>query len=303
MASSRPGYVQELFEIVLAFPTVIYTVSMALSLVYWLFVVIGAVDIDALGGSAEGAADGVADGVFEGASKGVMEGAAKGVFEGAAKGVVEGATKGVFEGASKGALDAAAEGATEGLDVGDGVLATLVSALRLRSAPVTVVLSLLAVFGWLASTVFIQNLGQPGVIGSTGVFFGSGLFALLVTSLVIRPLAPVFAMRSAQGKGEIVGKIALVSTGEVTSSFGQATVEDGGAGLIVQIRCESGTLKRGDRVVLVYFDEAQRVYQVEKLPDSDELPRDAAKLRISSEGGGDDAGDPTDEADPARRRA
>jgi hypothetical protein len=296
--------VQELLEIVLAFPTVIYTVSMALSLVYWLFVVIGAVDIDALGGSAGGAADGV----FEGASKGVMEGAAKGVFEGAAKGVVEGATKGVFEGASKGALDAAADGATEGLDVGDGVLATLVSALRLRSAPVTVVLSLLAVFGWLASTVFIQNLGQPGVLGSIGVFFGSGLFALLVTSVVIRPLAPVFAMRSAQGKGEIVGKIGVVSTGEVTSSFGQATVEDGGAGLIVQIRCETGTLKRGDRVVLVHFDEAQRVYQVEKLPDSDELPRDAARPRISGGGGATDgSGDPTDDAlaevDPTRRRA
>jgi hypothetical protein len=75
-------------------------------------------------------------------------------------------------------------------------------------------------------------------------------------------------------------------------------VEDGGAGLIVQIRADAGSLRRGDRVVLVYFDEESRVYQVEKLPDHDE----PTGLRV----GAGEVGDPLDAVEPAdapRRRA
>src|SRR5688572_32897034 len=83
------------------FPTVIFTTLVALSLVYWLFVIIGAIDIDALG-----AASGAKEGAIEG-----LAGAGKGAFEGMA-GAGKGALEGVV-GAGKGGIEgvAAAKGA------------------------------------------------------------------------------------------------------------------------------------------------------------------------------------------------
>src|SRR5512139_3429048 len=103
----------ELLNLIGTFPTVIFTTLLALSVLYWLFVIIGAIDIDALG-AASGAKEGALEGLA-GAGKGAFEGVAgagKGAFEG-----VAGAGKGAFEGvaAAKGAAagDVALEGTEE----------------------------------------------------------------------------------------------------------------------------------------------------------------------------------------------
>lgn len=63
----------ELIEASLHFPTVIFTIGLGIALVYWLFVLLGALDIDLLGGSdASGVAKGLGD-VVAGA-KGGAEG-------------------------------------------------------------------------------------------------------------------------------------------------------------------------------------------------------------------------------------
>ena len=48
-------------------------------------------------------------------------------------------------------------------------------------------------------------------------------------------------------------------------SQGQAEVDDGGAGLILQVRADPGVFRRGDRVVLVDYLAAQNAYRV--IPD------------------------------------
>ena len=238
----------ELLTAILAFPTVVFTVMLALAILYWLFVVVGAVDIDSFGG---------ADDAIEGAA-----GAAKGAMEGAV-----GAAKGAMEGVHDG-LD------VDGLDAGDpdGALAGLSNVLRLGSAPVTVVFSLFALFGWLLTALFAVTFGVPGLLVGAGIMVGSAVASLLLTSLAIRPLAPIFVTKTARKSGDLVGKIATITTGQVTMRFGQATVADGGAGLSLQIRAEPGsTLKRGDKVVLVYWDQEHEAFHVEKLPSADEV--------------------------------
>ena len=238
----------DLLTAIVAFPTVVFTVMLALAILYWLFVVVGAVDIDAFGG-ADHAIEGAA-----GAAKGAMEGAV-----GAAKGAVEGMHDG---------LD------VDGLDAGDpdGALAGLSNVLKLGSAPVTVVFSLFALFGWLFTALFVVTFGVPGALVGAGVLVGSAVVSLLLTSLAIRPLAPIFVTKTAKKSKDLVGKIATITTGHVTTRFGQASVADGGAGLSLQIRAEPGAnLKRGDSVVLVYWDLEHEAFQVEKLPSGDEL--------------------------------
>lgn len=248
-----------ILAIAASFPTVIFTVLLGLSLIYWLFVIVGAVDLDS---SADGALDGVAG------AKGAVEGAAKGVLEGAAKGALEGSVKGALE-AKAGLGDV--DGGDIDADIPDGgVLATLASALRLRDAPVTVVISLFSLFGWMLSSLAVMTLGGrldlPSWLFAIPVLLGSSIVALLLTSLAVRPIAPIFQTRHAKRHVHLVGRIAVVSTGRVDAGFGQATLEDGGAGLIVQVRADPQLgLKRGDRCLIV--DEEGGVFRIEKMTD------------------------------------
>lgn len=230
----------EILKVLISFPAAPFTVVTLLAVLYWLFVIIGAVDMDAIGGAAKGAMEGAA-------------GAAKGAFEG-----VAGASKGAAEGLHDGGLD----------DVGEAD-AGLLSFLRIKHAPVTVVTSLFAIFGVLITGLYGLTFGIPSFLLGLPVFFGSVLVSYLMTALAVRPIAPLFKSRPAAKSNDFVGKIATVSTGRVTDRFGQATLEDGGAGLILEVRSEGeNTLKRGDRVVLVHWDANKEVFEVEKMPDS-----------------------------------
>jgi hypothetical protein len=248
----------ELLQLIGTFPTVVFTALLALSVIYWLFVIIGAIDIDALGGA--DAVAGAGKGSFEG-----LAGTGKGALEGIAatgKGALEGAV-----GAAKGAghADISLEGSEE-------AAAGLLSLLKLRRAPVTVVVSLFALFGWLLSTLTVQAIGVPGVLVGSGLLVGASVVSLLLTSFAIRPIAPFFAMKSGKKSAGLVGKIAVVSTGEVNKGFGQATFDEDGHSLTLQVRSdETATLKRGDRVVLVDWDEAKHAFYVEKLPSHDDV--------------------------------
>ena len=258
----------ELVAALLAFPTVVFSGLLTLALMYWLFVVLGAVDIDAFGGATDGA--------LEGATKGVLEGATKGVLEGATKGVLEGATKGVLEGAAD-HLGGAADGLDLDMDGDAGhphepAMGMSPSMLKLGSAPVTVVYSLFSLFGWMLSSLYVLTFGHPGVLGGVGIMLGSSVVGLLLTSIAIRPLAPIFKTRVAARSKDVVGQIATISTGKVTPKFGQALLPDGGAGLILEVRAEAGNkLKRGDRAVLIHYDAENHLYEVEKLPSHDDV--------------------------------
>jgi hypothetical protein len=264
---------EALTTVLLGFPTVIYTVMLGVCLLYWLFIVIGAVDLDFLGGS-DGALEGAAKGVAEGAIKGVMEGAFKGVAEGAIKGVAEGAIKGVSEGAA----DAVGRGDGHGLDA-DTSPAGIFSWLRLRSAPVTVTLTVFTIFGFLTSALAVQALERPGTLLGLGVLVASAVASLLLTSVAVRPLAPIFATNLAKGHRDLVGRVCVVSTGRVDTRFGQATLEDGGAGLILQVRSDANELRRGDRVLIIGWNAEREGFEVEPME-----PLEGTNQRIAAPG-------------------
>jgi len=246
----------EMLPVLLSFPTLLFTGLLSLSVIYWLFVILGALDTDALGG---------ADGAGHG-----MEGAVKGALEGAADGAAEGLHAHHAAGA---------HGVDGDLDI-EGADAGLLAALRLRDAPLTVVVSFFALFGWLITGLYGLTFGVPGLLVGSGLFVGSCIVSLVMTSFAIRPLAPAFKTQAATRNEGLVGKIAVVSTGAVTETFGQATVDAGGAPFILQIRDTSNTLKRGDKVVVVHWDAPTNAFHVEKMPD--EL-QDTATLMAEAE--------------------
>nr|WP_286145911.1 hypothetical protein [Shigella sp. FC1967] len=61
----------------------------------------------------------------------------------------------------------------------------------------------------------------------------------------------------------MIGKLAIVRSANVTEDKGEAVLEDGGAGLILQIRApEHANIKRGDSVVIISYDALTHSYQV-----------------------------------------
>jgi hypothetical protein len=259
--------VQEFLHALITLPTVLFTVPLGFALLYWVFVIVGAADVDALGGAegADGLLDGAADGALDGAMDGALDGAADGALDGAADGL-----HGVADGAAEGAAEGAVHGAHDA--VGETGLAWVLSLLKLRSAPVTVTASLFFFFGWVIS--YLGNawlwalLGEaiPGwAIGSI-VFLIAFMGSLFSTSLVIRPIAPLFEHVTTRGGNHLVGKTANVRTSRVTATFGQAEIA-GGAGILLHVRCtdENNGLVKNNKVLIIDYDKERDVYIVEPL--------------------------------------
>ncbi len=253
-----------LLTLIISFPTVVFTVLLALTLVYWVFVLVGALDLDALGGGHQ-AFDGAADGALHGATDAAIHGATDAALHGSTDAALHGGADQGLEGGGHDGADGAVDSG------GEGIFGSFISALHLRRAPVTVVLTLFAAFGFLGSGLAVRTLTSSGTIGwLTGVpiFLVASFVSLLLTSVAIRPLAPVFESKNASKNSDLLGKIVVVSTGEVTPKFGQARYEDGGAGLILNVRADAAAgLKKGDQCVIVDYDAEKQTFSIEIMPD------------------------------------
>ena len=139
----------------------------------------------------------------------------------------------------------------------------------LHGVPVTIIISLIVLFGWLLcyylvyflSPLFSTGLlrlllGLPALIGSLYV-------AVLLTSFVIRPLRPFFHKTQQETIKRVLGQVAIVRSSVVNAQFGEVSLADGGAGLILKARTMGATeFHRGDRVVLLEYVPEQYVYRV-----------------------------------------
>src|SRR5690606_10199166 len=95
-----------------------------------------------------------------------------------------------------------------------------------------------------------------------GVVLAAFFIATPFTALLLAPLRRLFAKTVAPDSVSFLNPVAIVGTPEVTLQHGQAMLDDGGAGLILQVRAEAGQFRRGDRVVLVDYVDAQNAYRV-----------------------------------------
>lgn len=279
----------ELLAACLAFPTVIYSLLLSVVLIYWTFVILGALDINML----EVDADGLLDGAGEGIS-GALDGAGHGVeavgsagegLDGALDCVghgVEGVGHGLggmghgLEGAGhvagEGASEAAGKVAGEALaEAGGGAITSMVAALKLRRVPATVVISFTVLFAWTLSLTGMDLLGGfasviPGGLWLLGAGIGLGalIVALPLTSLAITPLSRFFATHGARGRHELVGHTCVVSTGRVDARFGQAYCRMGHDELLIPVRCNPpNALSKGREALIIDYDEARQAFVVE----------------------------------------
>lgn len=175
-----------------------------------------------------------------------------------------------------GGADGGAEGAAEALEGAAGPVeaAGLLNKLSLRAVPVTVLATILALLNFLlchAGAHFLSPLVtavMPRAVWAVLLLVGAFALSLPIASRAIRPLRGLFQTREAPRRAAAVGRVVEVTTGEVNRGFGQARAEDGGAGLILQVRADPAIgLRRGDRALVISYDEATEAYEVTRFDD------------------------------------
>lgn len=226
-------------SLALSFPSIVYTVLLGAVAIYWAFVMVGAAKLG-LGEGADGGGGGA----------------------GADAGHVEVGDHGDVGGHGAGDTGDAgdADGGDDGSE-GHGAIADLLGALRLRSVPLTITVTGIVMFSWIFSVLGAQISDALPVKLATLVL--APILALFPTSLVVRPLGKLFVIPTAARRTDLVGKTCTIRTGTVTDRFGEATLEDGGAGLVVRVRVDDGVkLERGQEALIVGYDEEREEFTV-----------------------------------------
>lgn len=221
----------EFLEIALSFPTVILSGMLICAVMYWLMVIVGAVDLDMIDLDLDLDLDVDVD------------------------------------------VDADVDVDPE-IDVDiahGGILHAVMATIGLGRVPVSIIGSILTLIAWFLCFSAVYYLGP--ILG-TGVFVGlamvlaSLIVSLPITTIFTHPLKDVFEIHTRTGGHTLVGKLCKVTSGRVSDSFGQAAVDDGGAGLLVSIRSDApGALVRGSKALIIDYDEDEDLYFVEPFED------------------------------------
>ncbi|MCR6663993.1 MAG: hypothetical protein NVV60_12800 [Luteimonas sp.] len=196
----------------LSFPTLVYSVLLAVCLVYWLLAATGLVDID---------------------------------------------------------LD----GLGIDVDMDSGGVAGIFGRLGLTGLPTMIVVTLLSFFGWIL-TYFVHLLVLSHLFGPLRWLLGAGVGllalvpAILATAAVLRPVRRALIRMRPFPETSLLGRVVIVRTPDVNTTAGMGELDDGGAGLILQIRSDGTAVPvRGDRVVLIAHDTHDNTWRV--VPERD----------------------------------
>lgn len=160
------------------------------------------------------------------------------------------------------------------LDDGGGAEAGgMFGRLGLDGLPWLVVFTLVAFIGWVI-TYFVHLLvlaPLPQLLrlaAGAGVAVVALLPSVLVAAAVLRPLRRfMLTLRRPPPVESLLGRVARVRTPAVDATQGMADLDDGGAGLVLQVRSAEPGIARGDRVVLVEHDPQRNTWRV--VPERD----------------------------------
>nr|WP_298126931.1 hypothetical protein [uncultured Pseudoxanthomonas sp.] len=157
---------------------------------------------------------------------------------------------------------------TDGDTAEPSVVAGMLAKLGLSGVPMMLVFTVLSFFGWLityfAHLFVLQHLPDSlRWIAGAATLVVALLPGALVTSLLLRPLAAVIARLRPPVPPSVLGRSGSVISPHADADTGRAQFDDGGAGLILQVRALPGErFSRGDRVVLIEHLETDNTYRV-----------------------------------------
>lgn len=157
------------------------------------------------------------------------------------------------------------------IDVAESSLSLngLLTKFKLDGIPLTITLSFIVLASWVISFLAVYFIypmlpsGWVQIAIGVWILLLAPILAAAIISPLLQPIKPVFKKLPQKQAKDLVGQYVTVRSGKVTAKVGEATLQDGGAGLILKIRCvESNEISRGDSVKLYSFDHTTGIYQV-----------------------------------------
>lgn len=235
-------------QIVTSFPTVVYTVLLLVVTAHWLLAALGILEVDTVDGL-------MPDGLG-------AHGAGHGIGHGHDIGHGIGHDIGHGHGAHHHDADAGG----------------LLMKFGLHGVPVMVVFTIIAIVGW-SVCYFVElfllrgaRLGVFAIPADIATMIGGLLLAIPVGRIVLAPVRRLLRRFAPVSQRPMLGRQGVVRSPEITQTSGTAEIDDGGAGLILQVRADvSGRFVRGDRIVLIEYLEDQNAYRVTSTEEFERL--------------------------------
>ena len=152
-----------------------------------------------------------------------------------------------------------------------GGVAGLLLSLGLTGVPITIVISLLVLNGWIAC--YFIALVMPDLpellsvitfLINIGIFIISFAISIFVTAIMIRPLKGLFKkLNQTPVSRSLLGISCKVRSSRVDSEFGEADCSHDGASLLIKVRSsDNEVFKKGDIVTIIEHNSAQNTFLV-----------------------------------------
>ena len=155
--------------------------------------------------------------------------------------------------------------ATEGLS---GSLKSAMQFLNFGDVPGTIVGSILVLSLWTFSMVGNFYFADGSTLRVVLILGVNLVAAVLVTKVCTTPLKKFFKALNKEYEEHlpVVGRTCVITTSEVTDSFGQAQIDTSGAPLLINVRTFGDTvLVKGETALIIKEDKENNLFTVAKL--------------------------------------
>ena len=157
------------------------------------------------------------------------------------------------------------------LDVPSGQIGSMMSLgvvvlrfLNVGSVPVMLWFSIFSLALWTFTMILDNPAHHESMVRGLLVLVRNGFFALVAVKALTQPLRGKFDPVEPTKPEDLIGQTCVITTTEVSETFGQGRHEMEAAPLLLNVRSTDTSLTKGDLAVIVGFDPHQHTYSVEK---------------------------------------
>ena len=159
--------------------------------------------------------------------------------------------------------------ASDSLEAQNGIAGILFK-LGLNGVPLTIVLTVIAIVGWILcyyaiyfGSALIPDLWLIELAYELVIFAVVSFITIMLTAQIIKPIRALFAKLEADETKHILGQVVIVRSAVVNKDRGEALMNDGGAGLLLQIRATGDDeFAKGDEVVVIEQNKQRSLFRV-----------------------------------------
>lgn len=161
------------------------------------------------------------------------------------------------------------------IDINEGAdaqhaLAGLLLKLGLYGVPLTIILTILSLIAWIIcyySSYYLSPILNSNIIikyaAGAVIFVVATYVSAIITGQIIKPIRTFFSKLDADEIKHVLGQTVVVRSAVVTKDKGEGFMNDGGAGILLNIRATGDDeFKKGDEVVLIEKLNEQSLYRV-----------------------------------------